>query len=133
MIKYIVNTAYGSKIFKVGSIEESKDNNFTIIKKLCIGNLFSYEGYIKAINKIFSKKHNIPVYINDKNIFIPIKRIRDYDNIWINYATILTYRSDNEKVIVIFKDFDELMIDLNYRLFSKRINLLNEIVVYKAV
>lgn len=131
MIKYIVNTPYGSKIIKSNKILLSKDNNLTIIKKMCIENLFTYEGYLKAINKLFSKKHNIPVFINRDNQFIPIKRVRDYDNIWVNYSQVLTYKKYDNQTVIIFKDYQQLEINLKVNLFEKRVKMLYEIYRYK--
>lgn len=131
MIKYIVNTSYGSKIIKLNQIEESKLNNLSIIKKLFIENLCTYEGYIKAVSKTFNIKHNIPVVINKDNLFIPLKRVRDYDNIWINYASIITYKQSNNMTTIIFFDHEELIINLKYSLFTKRVELLEKIIRYK--
>lgn len=131
MIKYIVNTSYGSKIIKLNQIEESKLNNLSIIKKLFIENLCTYEGYIKAVNKTFNIKHNIPVVINKDNLFIPLKRVRDYDNIWINYASIITYKQSNNMTTIIFSDYEELIINLKYSLFIKRVKILEKIIRYK--
>ncbi|HPX71689.1 MAG TPA: competence protein ComK [Acholeplasmataceae bacterium] len=131
MIKYIVNTSYGSKIIKLNQIEESKLNNLSIIKKLFIENLCTYEGYIKAVSKTFNIKHNIPVVINKDNLFIPLKRVRDYDNIWINYASIITYKQSNNMTTIIFSDYEELIINLKYSLFIKRVKILEKIIRYK--
>ncbi|MGI6787522.1 MAG: competence protein ComK [Acholeplasmataceae bacterium] len=133
MIKYIINTPYGSNIIKENEIIESKDSNLSIIKKICLDNLFTYDGYLKAINKIFNKKHNIPVYVNKKNLFIPLKRVRDYDNIWINYASILTYKSYDKKTLIIFNDYEKMIINLKYDLFKKRVELLSNIIMYKNI
>lgn len=131
MIKYILNTPYGSKIIKLNQIEESKLNNLSIIKKLFIENLCTYEGYIKAVSKTFNIKHNIPVVINKDNLFIPLKRVRDYDNIWINYASVITYKQSNNMTTIIFSDYEELIINLKYSLFIKRVKLLEKIIRYK--
>jgi len=131
MIKYIINTPYGSKIFKSDEIIESKLNNLSIIKRLFIKNLCTYEGYIKAVNKTFNIKHNIPVVINKDNLFIPLKRVRDYDNIWINYAAVITYKQSNNMTTIIFFDHEELIINLKYSLFTKRVELLKKIIRYK--
>lgn len=131
MIKYIINTPYGSKIIKQGEIVESKLNNLSIIKRLCLQNLFTYEGYLKAATKIFNVKHNIPVYINKDNLFIPIKRVRDYDNIWINYQMVVTYYKTQDKTTVVFNDYEKIIINLKYNLFHKRVELLNHIIKYQ--
>lgn len=131
MIKYIINTPYGSKVFKINNdTYESKINNLSIIKKICIENLFTYEGYTKSVSKIFNIRHNIPVYLNDNQMFIPTKRVRDYENIWINYASILTFKSYDSNIEIIFKDYDKLKINLKYRLFDKRIKHLETIQKY---
>ncbi|MGI6781548.1 MAG: competence protein ComK [Acholeplasmataceae bacterium] len=131
MIKYMINTPYGSNIFKTNQIVEmSSKNNLSIIKQICLQNLFTYEGYIKAVTKIFSKKYNIPVYIDQNHMFIPIRRVRDYENTWINYATVLTYEPYENQVLITFKDYDRLIINMKYNLFHKRVETLNKIINY---
>lgn len=131
MIKYIINTPYGSKIFKLYEIIESKLNNLSIIKRLFIENLCTYEGYIKAVSKTFNIKHNIPVVINKDNLFIPLKRVRDYDNIWINYSSVITYNKFENQTIIIFKDFEQKVINLKYNIFLKRVETLKQIMKHK--
>lgn len=131
MIKYIINNAYGSTIYQYDKTTQSSANNLSIIKKLCLKHLFTYDGYLKAVQKTFNKFHQLPVYLNDNMIFIPIKRVRDYDNIWINYAQVISSQKQNNKTLIIFKNYSQLEIDLKYRQWSDRIVLAEAIKAYK--
>ena len=131
MIKYIINNAYGAIIYQYDKAIQSSDNNLSIIKKLCLDYLFTYEGYLKAIQKKFNKFHQLLVYLNRKIIFVPIKRVRDYDNIWINCAQVISAQKVNNKTLLIFKDHSRLEIDLKYYQWCNRITLVEAIKAYK--
>lgn len=133
MIKYIINNAFGSTIYKTSGNSLSKKSNLSIIKDLCIKHLFTYEGYLKACKKIFNKTQLVPVYISPYLQFLPTKRVRDYENIWINFSAIKTYKKyENNKTKLIFKDNKFLIINMRYHLFEKNILFLEKLKKYKV-
>lgn len=127
MIEYIVNNAYGCLVYKEDRIKQLKKSNLSYVKELCISSLFTYKGYLKA-NKIENKLvSKVPVYINDQTMLIPIKRTRDYDNIWINYAAIKNMLPDGKGLKVIFHSNREVAIDNSANQLMKQITQLKMI------
>ena len=88
MIQYIENTPEGCIIYQERESTRLTVSNLSYIKKKCMESLFTYEGYLKAIHKELSIHYKVPVYFDEFMMMIPSKRVRDYDNIWINYASI---------------------------------------------
>lgn len=109
MIKYILNNKYGSLIFYKKGEVQTRYFNLTVIKKLCIQKLFTYEGYIKAFKEIFGNKKSIPIYIDNNNFFIPIMSIKKHENIWINIKAIKVIKGEH----IIFFDNTKLKTSKN--------------------
>lgn len=131
MIKYLINTPYGCNIIYKDKTITSKRNNLSIIKSYCLKELFTYEGYIKAIKSLFGDVQLIPVVINSNNIFIPTKRVRDYDNIWINISAVILIEEKNSQTTLTFKDYQKLTINIKYQKFIKRVEFSKTILDYK--
>jgi competence transcription factor ComK len=127
MINYIINTQLGTKIYQENGIKYEKYTNLTYIKKLCLEAMFSYEGYLKAVKKIYKFKYKIPVYINNSLMFIQTKRARDYDNIWINYASIKDIKCVEEFIEIIFYNNEMIQIKYAFHKFKLQIKYLEEI------
>lgn len=131
MIKYIINTAYGSNVYKINKVVNETKNNLSIVKRICKENLFSYEGYLAAVKYKFNKYHLIPVVINKDNIFIPTKRVRDYENIWINLPQILLIEENENQTVITFRDYDKLVVSIKMEMLLKRVDLAGKILKYK--
>lgn len=127
MINYIINTNIGTKIYQENGFIYEKNSNLAYIKKLCLEAMFSYEGYLKAIKKIYQFKYKIPVYINNSLMFIQTKRARDYDNIWINYASIKNIKYLDQDIEIIFYNNQKLRIKYSFNKFNLQIKYLEEI------
>lgn len=127
MIEYIINHRNGSLIFQSDSIKQSNKTNLSIIKKLCLSALFTYDGYLKAVQNEFGKSYLIPVYIDEELMFIPIKRTRDYENIWINYAALIDVVSYHDYIEIIFDSTRKLSINISLKSFQKQIKYLEAI------
>jgi len=127
MIEYIINNSKGSLVYQTDSVVQSNKNNLSVIKQISIEALFSYEGYLKAFQKKFGKIYRIPVYIDEEHMFIPIKRTRDFDNIWINFAAIHDINHSNGKIEVIFESKRNLHINISFKSLKRQINYLEAI------
>ncbi|MCF7929969.1 MAG: competence protein ComK [Acholeplasmataceae bacterium] len=127
MIEYIVNHRNGSLIYQSDAIQQSNKTNLSVIKKLCLSALFTYDGYLKAVQNKFGKSYLIPVYINEEQMFIPIKRTRDYENIWINYAALIDVVSYHDYVKIIFESKRILNINISLKSLQKQIKYLEAI------
>lgn len=77
---------------------KSRNVPITIINQLCIENLSTYEGRRVAIKKKFNIKTMTPIYVNDEVLLFPIKGVKEYENVWVNYHEI---RSVNDGFIVL--------------------------------
>jgi competence transcription factor ComK len=126
-MNYIINTAYGCKIYQKNQMIKKDMNALTYVKKLCLNHLFTYQGYIEACRKVLNLKYKIPLHIKDSIQLIPIKSIRDYDNIWINYAYVKAYDAYNKGLIVFFYDGTQLVTNISIKTFRAQIKRLNDI------
>lgn len=124
-MNYIVNTAYGCKLYLNHRDIKQDMNAFTYIKKTCLKHLFTYKGYIVACQKVFNFKYKIPLYINEHLQFISVKSVRDYDNIWINYASVYAYESIKDGVDITFYNGTKIVIRISIKSFKTQINRLN--------
>lgn len=126
-MNYIVNAAYGCQIYKKNQIIKEKMNAFSYVKKMCLNHLITYSGYIQACRKTLKFKYKIPLYINDCLQLIAIKSVRDYDNIWINYAYIKTYQVHKEGLEIFFYDGTQIVVNISIKTFKTQIKRLNKI------
>ncbi|OHE41790.1 MAG: hypothetical protein A2102_01315 [Tenericutes bacterium GWF2_38_8] len=127
MIQYIENTAEGSILYQEGAIIKLTISNLSYIKKKCIESLFTYDGYLKAIHKKLGFRYKVPVYIDDVTLMIPTKRVRDYDNIWINYASIRELIEGLEGTDIIFYGNRQIHLKNSYQTLKKQIDELERI------
>jgi competence transcription factor ComK len=126
-MNYISNTAYGCQIYQKNQIIKKDMNTLTYVKKLCLTYLFTYKGYIEACRKVLNLKYKIPLYISDRLQLIPVKSIRDYDNIWINYAYVKTYSQYKDSLIIVFYDGTQIVANISINTFRTQIKRLNAI------
>ncbi len=80
----IINDKKGSKIMNT-SIKK-------YINSLCMKNLSTYDGRREAISVLLGEKNNIPIYINKEIFLYPIKSIRVYDTVFVNFNEILSVK-----------------------------------------
>ncbi|MFH0766984.1 MAG: competence protein ComK [Bacillota bacterium] len=122
-----MNNAIGCVVYQKYASTQHKISNLSFIKKMCIDALFTYEGYLKAVQKKLGKVYKIPVYFDDENMFFPIKRTRDYENIWINYATVQEIRVLTEQIEIIFESQQKLQVNISLNSLKRQIKYLEEI------
>ncbi|MDI6452941.1 competence protein ComK [Peloplasma aerotolerans] len=132
MIEYIVNTSQGALIYQERHIKTYKSSNLSYIKLLCQEGLFTYEGYLMAVKKVLDIKYKVPVYINDYLMLIPVKRTRDYDNIWINYASINHIRESDDGLEIEFYSQRKIYLKYSLNSLSKQIKYLEMIKFMKV-
>lgn len=127
MMNYMSNTAYGCQLYKENEIIKINMNALTYVKRLCLMHLFTYKGYIQACQKTLDFKYKIPLYLNDRLQLIPVKSIRDYDNVWVNYAYIKSYNEDLGGLHVLFYDGATITLPISKKTLIGQINRLNAI------
>jgi len=132
MIQYIENTAEGSILYQEGTTIKLTMSNLSFIKKKCLESLFTYEGYLKAVQKKIGIRYKVPVYIDDVTWMIPTKRVRDYDNIWINYAAIREVEEGIEGLDIYFYGDRKIHLKNSYQTLKKQIDELDRIRLIKV-
>jgi len=115
MIDYIVNSPNGAIVYQDQQIIHEKFSNLYHIKKKCMDAFFSYEGYIKAVNKRINRYQLIPIVIDQNQQWIPTCSPKSYDNIWINYAAVSEMIPMGSQTLVCFYSGNQLHIQRTYR------------------
>jgi len=91
------------------------------INNLCMENLSTFDGRKKAVIKYLNQKNNIPIYVDDKVFLYPTKSIREYDMIFINYYSVLSFRKiDSTSTLFIFNNLDELVVNVSIKKVIKQ-------------
>jgi competence transcription factor ComK len=127
MIEYIINNSTGCLIYQESCNHQIKGSSLAYIKRLCVEHLFTYGGYLNAVQAKFALFHKVPLCISDAILLIPSKRTRDYDNIWINYASIFKIEEIDRQTKIIFYSGNELYINVSLKTMKKQIRYLEEI------
>ncbi|CCV63810.1 predicted competence protein ComK [Alteracholeplasma palmae J233] len=127
---YIINTHKGCKVFDKNN-KEYPVTQLTYVKKLCEKQLFTYEGYLKAVSNILNMKYKIPLYINSKIILFSTSGYRNYENIWINYQTIKTVDFYEKTILFTFFSQQILRIQMTKCQYQRQIEKINKIIAYK--
>ena len=124
MIEYIINSAKGTTVYQTDQITHVSMFNLNYVKKLCHEALFSMEGYHEAIRKRLGITYNIPIYIHDELMLIQTKRMRDYDNIWINAAAIQMVKETDSGICIVFLSGRKIYLSLALNRFKARLKCL---------
>lgn len=127
MIEYIINHPTGSIIFFTEDMIYSKKNALSIVKSLCIEGLTTYDGYIKAVKKKFNYSYRIPVYLSEELCLFQTQRVRDYENIWINYTAIKDMINLKDKTELHFKSGKKLIINIRLNQIHEQIRRIHDI------
>ncbi len=125
MIEYIINNAYGCLVFQNGIDYQFKISNLSFIKKICLDYLFTYDSYLKAVQKKLGKIYKLPVYIDESLLMIPTQRNRNFDNIWINYAAIKKFYQHQGGIEIVFSSDIKLIVDISIESFRREIKYLD--------
>ncbi|MBN2268745.1 MAG: competence protein ComK [Acholeplasmataceae bacterium] len=125
MIEYIKHEHQMTYIYQDSHISKHKHSMNAIIHSLCIEHLITYDGYVKAIQKKYHKSQRIPLVLSNDLMLIPIMRIRDYENIWINHSAIKAFYTSPKGIIITFFSNHTLEIDKNMAFLEKAINFVN--------
>ncbi len=132
MIEYIKHVNLSTIIYQTNDELTINKPMLAYIKDLCHKQLFDYDGYKKAVKKQFGIKYKIPLYINSFTELIPLERIKNYDNIWINYAAISDIIKLNKGCEIIFTSGRAIMVKYSYHMVRKQIKRLEEIINYAS-
>ena len=118
MIDYIISHQDGICIYQNNTRSFSKCSSLSWIKALCKQFLVTYEGYLKAVQHTLGYNYKIPIYLNESNIWVQTKRAKDYDNIWINFAAIWKFESQDTGILIYFLSGNRLYLKLSLNRFK---------------
>lgn len=127
MIEYIKHEHQKTYIYQNDKTDIVSESVFFVIRKLCLDHLVTYEGYIKAIQVKYQKKHLIPLVLSNEISLIPLLRVRDYENIWINSAQIKALQVKKYGFSITFMSGNTLEVSKSITSFKNAINLANMI------
>lgn len=132
MILFLKNTNDGTRIYKSNFKYTNLSNSLNYnIEKLCNKFLFSYNGYKKALKLKLNLKSLQPLYLNKNLILIPIKNIKDYHNLFINFKAITSIiKIDNSNTKLFFNTGETLIINKNINFFYDKEKEINKIENY---
>lgn len=62
------------------------------INNLCMKNLSTYNGRREAISVLLGEKNNVPIYVDKETFLYPIKSIRLFDTVFVNFNEVLSIK-----------------------------------------
>ena len=123
----MINNNLGCLVYQEEENRQIKGNSLGYVKRLCQEHLFTYEGYLKAVKMKFKIKYKIPVFITEAIQLIPISRTRDYENIWVNYASISRIEEIEKMIKITFYSAHHVYLNISLKTFKQQIKYLEEI------
>ncbi|HAX03952.1 MAG: hypothetical protein A2Y45_07435 [Tenericutes bacterium GWC2_34_14] len=125
MIEYLTNHREGTIIYQTDGFYISKYSLLYTIEHLCMEYLFTYSGYRKAVKHVFNFTHLVPIYLDEDLQFIAVKRVRDYDNIFINIKSIDHIEQQKDMLQITFTSGRKLYIKMSLYRYNKLIENLS--------
>ena len=127
MIEYIKHEHHNTHIYQSDKIDIVSESAFSVIKKLCLDHLVTYEGYVKAIQVKYQKKQLIPLVLSDEISLIPLVRVRNYENIWVNSVEIKALKVKKSGFSITFMSGNTLEVSKSITGFKNALKLANMI------
>ncbi len=101
-----------------------EEETLDVIMHNCFLNGSSLEGRQHGSAYLLGSSYKPPIILSelDNLIFVPTHSMRNLKCCWINLANILKYYpSSPEKVIIEFKDFQKIELNISYYILDKQI------------
>lgn len=120
---------------KTHIIEE--DDEFDINKSFmniidynCKINGSSYIGRYESSKLLIGISSKLPILLEEKGreIYIPTNSIRNENCWWISYNNIKDYYKKGKNVILVFKNNQNLLLDISFKVFEKQILKVNKLI-----
>lgn len=112
-------------------VEEQPYNIDSYLNVLCLNELTTLEGRIKALKYKFNLIKNVPIYINPNLVLFSIKCAITIDNIYVNSIYIKSISKQDKKCQIVFYDNNELIVNSTYitlkNKYEKCIKIKNQI------
>ncbi len=127
MIDYITNEKNHTYIYQENKVSIHAISNLSYVKQMCMNHLFTYEGYIKSVKRMFGYHYKIPIFLHEGLQLIATKSVRNYDNIWINYASVESIDYIGNRIRLTFTSHRILIIEISKQAFNEQIKRLEVI------
>lgn len=127
---YIYNTYNLTNIVCREKIQKAEKNALSVVKALCERELFSFESRTTLTKRYCNIKSKIPIYINKELLLMPTHSPKRHDTIWINYFMVFSFQKFFGKTLVLFRNLEELELDITYSNFSLMMNKASKITEY---
>ena len=125
MIEYLTNHSDGTIIYQSDGFYTTKYSLLYTIEQFCMEHLFTYTGYRKAVKHVLKFTQLIPIYLDEYTQFISVKRVRDYDNYFINIKSISHIEQQKEMLQFTFISGRKLYIKMSLYRYNKLIENLS--------
>lgn len=127
---YLKRTNFGIQVCYGDNNVFVKNGLKNYINDLCMKNLSTYDGRRSAVVSLLKEKNNIPIYIDSSTFLYPTKSLREFDMLFLNYYSILSFRKvDSANTLFIFRNLEELIVKISINKVirqHKRIELIND-------
>lgn len=123
----MTNHPKGTIIYQTHGITIKEHALLYNINQLCLDHLCTYDGYLTSVKKMFHFAELIPIFLCEAIQLIPIKRYREYDNCYLNYASIETYQKIENELEIVFISGRKLYIKMSLYSFEKQLEKLMKI------
>lgn len=92
----------------------------TIFNKICLDDLTTIDGRIKAIKEIYGYKRNVPIYLNKDIVLFKVKDIQTNSTQYINSIYIKTITKEGNTCKINFMDDTFFFVCLPYEYVYKQ-------------
>jgi len=99
-----------------------KIDGIRVINKMLNKKIRDFYVYNKLIKKEVGIKTNIPIYIDNSIVFLPIKTYKAYDCIWINYLEIESLIDYYDDTMIKFKNGEIKTFNIKFDKLNRIIN-----------
>lgn len=128
-IDFIKNDSKGSIIFSQKQEILIKERAYYIINHICKLHLTTIKAYYEAAKSILNLHYKLAIYLNERLIIISTNDLKNYNNIFINYANVSEISTNNNLINFHFKSGTILKTNITksaYNNYIKRISIIKK-------
>ena len=101
------------------------------INKLCYKKLSTYDGRRESTSKLLGENNNVPIYVDEETILYPIKSIRCYDTVFVNFIEVLCVKKVRKGYTsFIFTNLSEITLEVSINKIKKQHLRIKKIIEY---
>jgi len=103
----------------------------SVIKKICLKHLTTFDAYLKTVRLIMPDRYKIPIVLSSRYAFFSTKSYRAVDSIWINYMEVKEIVYLRKIVIFIFDEKYKLSIEMTTKNYQRLVSLIFKVLKYR--